>query len=98
MVPTEVYEEKDEKDSPPDSQNFTIGSKVYNKSLKWNSPVNSLCRCLLIPQNILVIMVPSLLFNLRKINAVIRLYGLYPPSYSLNGEETWSNIITPRLQ
>ena len=37
--PIQVYEEKDEKDSLRDSQNFRIWSKVYDLQ-KWNSPIN----------------------------------------------------------
>ena len=39
MVPIEVYEEKDKTNLPPDSQNFRIGSRVYDILQKWNSPL-----------------------------------------------------------
>ena len=40
MVSIEAYEEKDENDSLVDAQNFTIGSKVYKISQKWDSPIS----------------------------------------------------------
>ena len=46
MMLIEVYEEKDEKCLLPDSQNFRIGSKIYDILQKWNSPVKFSCMAL----------------------------------------------------